>query len=138
MHVSRPWRKGSAQTEKPLILIVEDDVWMRFIAGALLEEEGFAIARAADGQAGLGMAERLHPAVILLDPRLPKASGSEFLTRLRSQTGLQGTPVIVLRNPVDVAELIEQVHEASGREHAGRALRPDRWLSPRPGGGVPG
>src|SRR5947209_3011511 len=138
MRAKHSWREGSREPEKPLILIVEDDVWIRHIAGALLEDEGFATARAADGQAGLGMAERLHPALILLDPRLPKASGSEFLTRLRSQTGLQGTPVIVLRNPVDVAELIEQVHEASGREHAGRALRPDRWLSPRPGGGVPG
>jgi len=138
MHVIRPWRKGSVEPERPLILIVEDDVWIRFIAGALLEEEGFAIARAADGQAGLEMAERLHPAVILLDLGLPRVSGREFLRRLRSHTGLDRTPVIVvsgqteplsdsivtladhvLRKPVDVTELIDLAHQASRRERVG-------------------
>ena len=140
MRAKHSWREGSREPEKPLILIVEDDVWIRHIAGALLEDEGFATARAADGQAGLGMAERLHPALILLDLGLPRVSGSEFLTRIRSVAGLQRTPVIVvsgqtealsdkvamladgvMRKPVDMAELIEKVRQALGREPVGLA-----------------
>jgi CheY-like chemotaxis protein len=125
------WREGSHQPEKPLILIVEDDVWIRGIAGALLEDEGFAIASAADGQAGLAMAQRLKPALILLDLGLPRISGGEFLTRMRTRPDLQGIPVVVvsgqadplpdvvvaqadsvLRKPVDMTELIDHVQHA--------------------------
>jgi CheY-like chemotaxis protein len=103
------WREGSRQPDKPLILIIEDDVWIRGIAGALLEDEGFAIASAADGQ------------------------GGEFLTRMRTRPDLQGIPVVVvsgqaepvpdsvaaqadsvLRKPVDMTELIEHVQHALG------------------------
>jgi CheY-like chemotaxis protein len=138
MRAMHSWREGSREPEKPLILIVEDDIWIRSIAGALLEDEGFATATAADGQAGLSMAERLHPAVILLDLGLPRVSGSEFLRRIRSRAGLQRTPVIVvsgqtetlsdklatladgvLRKPVDMAELIEHVCQALGRKRVG-------------------
>ena len=125
------WREGSRQPDKPLILIIEDDAWIRGIAGALLEDEGFAIASAADGQAGLAMAQRLKPAVILLDLGLPRISGGEFLTRMRTRPDLRRIPVVVvsgqadplpdgvtaqadsvLRKPVDVTELIDHVQYA--------------------------
>jgi two-component system, OmpR family, phosphate regulon response regulator PhoB len=124
-------RDGVIEPAKPLILIIEDDVWTRSIAGELLEAEGFTVARAADGQAGLGLAQRLNPAVILLDLGLPRMSGREFLMRFRSRPAVQRTPVIalsgqaepasdsvvsladrVLRKPVDVTQLIELVQQA--------------------------
>jgi DNA-binding response OmpR family regulator len=117
---------------RALVLIVEDDPWIRDISTELLEDEGFAIASAADGQAGLEMAERLRPTVILLDLGLPRMSGGEFLTRLRESASLRETPVIivtaqtealadsvtsladgVLRKPVDLTELLERVQNAA-------------------------
>src|SRR6187200_2826393 len=81
---------------KPLVLIVEDDPWIRGIAAELLQDEGFSIVGATDGAAGMQLVERLHPAVILLDIALPRVSGSEFLERLRGHSSLWQTPVIVI------------------------------------------
>jgi len=81
---------------QPLVLIVEDDPWIRDISGELLEDEGFAIASAPDGRAGLAIAERLRPTVILLDLGLPLLSGSEFLAHLRQSHSLATTPVILV------------------------------------------
>jgi CheY-like chemotaxis protein len=117
---------------KPLVLIVEDDPWIRGISSELLEDEGFAIASAADGQTGLTMAERLRPAAILLDLGLPRMAGAQFLKHLRARASLRGTPVIVvsglplafsqdastladgfLRKPFDLTQLLHEVHAAT-------------------------
>ena len=128
----RKERGVSTRSGEPLVLIVEDDPWIRGISSVLLEDEGFAIASAPDGEAGLNMAERLRPAAILLDLGLPRMSGAEFLRRLRSRDSLRRTPVIVvsgqsgpvsqgvtaladafLRKPVDLAELMHHVGAAT-------------------------
>lgn len=116
--------------KKPLVLIVEDDPWIRRISGELLEDEGVLIASADDGETGLALAQRLQPTVILLDLGLPRMSGSEFLTRLRGNPGLRETPVLVvsaqavsegvaaladgiLRKPFDLIELMERIDQAA-------------------------
>jgi two-component system phosphate regulon response regulator PhoB len=117
---------------KPLVLIVEDDPWIRSISSELLEDEGFAVASAGDGQDGLNTAERLRPAAILLDLGLPNMAGREFLSRLRARASLCRTPVIIvsgqpaafsqdeialadgfLRKPFDLTELMQQVQAAT-------------------------
>ncbi len=117
---------------QPLVLIVEDDPWIRGIASELLEDEGFAVASAADGQLGLEMAKRLRPAVMLLDIGLPRMSGGEFLKRVRGHPSLRETPVIVvsgqsealsegvtrlatgvLWKPFDLTELMDRVQESA-------------------------
>ena len=117
---------------KPLVLIVEDDPWLQGIAAELLEDEDFSIVSATDGDAGLELVERFHPAVILLDIALPRMSGSEFLERLRERSSQWHTPTIVitglaellpdkvsaqadcvLRKPFDVAKLIDEVQMAA-------------------------
>jgi CheY-like chemotaxis protein len=120
----------------PLVLIVEDDPWIRNIAGELLEDEGFKMVSTADGRAGLAIAERLRPTVILLDLGLPVVSGREFLARLRRSESLAKTPVIlitgqaedlteavmamadeVLKKPFDLTQLIEKVRNAAEERH---------------------
>jgi CheY-like chemotaxis protein len=117
---------------KPLVLIIDDDPWMRSISSELLVDEGFAVVSAGDGQDGLNAAERLRPAAILLDLCLPNMSGSEFLSRLRARASLRRTPVIIVsgqpaafsqnaialadgfvRKPFDLTELIQQVQAAT-------------------------
>ena len=72
----------SEVSSAPLVLIVEDDQWIQNITRELLEDEGFDVASATDGDAGLRLAERLLPSVVLLDiglPRIgPRNSSSDF------------------------------------------------------------
>jgi DNA-binding response OmpR family regulator len=124
----------------PLVLIVEDDPWSRSISSELLADERFAIASAGDGETGLSLAERLHPAAIVLDLGLPRMTGSEFLRRLRGRASLVTTPVIVvsgqpaelsqeataladgfLQKPVDLSQLMHQL-KAVVATHDGDAI----------------
>ena len=80
------------------ILIVEDDEYLRSLTAKRLEKEGFAISAAADGDAGIGMAEKETPDIILLDLLLPGTSGYEVLEKLRANDGTKKTPIIVFSN----------------------------------------
>jgi DNA-binding response OmpR family regulator len=85
----------------PVVLLVDDDAAIRRTVGAGLELEGFAVVPASGGRAALEAAQRVRPAVVLLDLSMPDLDGLEVLRRLR-EAGDQ-VPVCVLsaRNEVD-------------------------------------
>jgi len=67
-----------------LILLVDDEPSIIKLARMYLEREGFHIQSAKDGEAALGMIEREHPALVVLDVMLPKLDGFEVCRRLRA------------------------------------------------------
>lgn len=87
-----------AQTTKPKILIVEDDTFLAGIYANKFEKEGFAVSLATDGEAGLKMAQKEIPEVILLDILLPKLDGFEVLEKLKTTEVTRSIPVILLTN----------------------------------------
>jgi DNA-binding response OmpR family regulator len=76
------------------ILIIEDEEDMVLGLRKNLEWEGFDVAAASDGEAGLTCALNDSHDLILLDIMLPKLSGLDVCRRLR--TGGVNTPVIML------------------------------------------
>jgi DNA-binding response OmpR family regulator len=75
------------------ILIVEDDPNTAALVALYLEREGFHPLTAGDGEAGVALAGRHHPDLIILDLMLPKMDGWEVCRRLRQKTEV---PVIML------------------------------------------
>jgi CheY-like chemotaxis protein len=51
----------------------------------MLEREGFSVAEAADGRAGLERVAEQLPSLILLDLLMPQMNGFEFLAELQSR-----------------------------------------------------
>lgn len=86
--------------EPTKVLIVEDDKFLSELISTKLDKEGFAIALAGDGEAGLKKAEEFRPAIILLDIMLPGMDGFEVLDKLKAHPDetLKKTPVIILSN----------------------------------------
>lgn len=84
--------------EKPTILLVEDDRFLRKAAEATLRQHGFTVVAAADGVEALAQATAARPALILLDLIMPKLQGFEVLRRLKAAPDTAGIPVIVLSN----------------------------------------
>ena len=77
-----------------LILVVEDEKKVASFIKKGLEEEGYAVDVAVDGDEGLGMAlERVHD-LLILDIRLPKMDGLQVLQALRRDN--LTTPVLLL------------------------------------------
>jgi len=76
------------------VLVVEDEKKVASFIKKGLEEEGYAVDVAADGESGLQMAlDRVHD-LILLDIHLPKQNGLSILQELRRQK--LATPVLLL------------------------------------------
>jgi CheY-like chemotaxis protein len=77
------------------VLIVEDD---RSIADAmrmLLEEEGYQVRVAPDGDAALAECEKSTPSVILLDYNVPVMDGGALVEELRWRPHLSRVPIVM-------------------------------------------
>ncbi|MDQ3953012.1 MAG: response regulator [Actinomycetota bacterium] len=81
---------------RPLVLVAEDDFNVRLTLEIVLEDEGFDILLAADGEEALRMARSSSPDVILLDQIMPKLDGKQVLHALRQDSGTRDIPVLVL------------------------------------------
>lgn len=79
---------------KARILVVEDEPSLRMGMVDGLESEGFDVAEAADGEAGLQAAMDQPFDAMVLDLMLPKLDGFEVLRRLRERRN--GLPVLIL------------------------------------------
>src|SRR5262249_7690188 len=69
------------------ILVVDDDHEILESMRTVLENKGFRILAARDGNAGLMIAERENPDLIVLDMMMPKKSGFLVLEKLKSRPG---------------------------------------------------
>ena len=94
-------------SEKPTILLVEDDPFLSSILQLKLEKENFKTIRAADGEEALNLLteQGLKPDAMLLDLILPKKNGFEVLETIRQDPTLEKLPVIIISNlgqPTDI------------------------------------
>jgi two-component system KDP operon response regulator KdpE len=78
---------------KPIALIVDDEVQIRRLLRVALEAENYQVREAENGRQGLVEIANYKPAIVLLDLGLPDMDGLELLKRLREWSE---TPVIVL------------------------------------------
>ena len=78
------------------ILYVEDDVNSAVLVQKLLESEGFRVLVAGDGVAGLELARREPPDLVLMDIGLPRMEGADAALRIKSVPGLEAVPVVAL------------------------------------------
>ena len=76
------------------ILLVEDDKTIRIATEFALTQAGYEVSVAADGAAGLEIAQEIKPDLILLDLMLPKVSGFEVAHHLRQEGN--DVPIIML------------------------------------------
>lgn len=87
------------------ILIIEDDDFLRSLAVAKLEKEGFTVRMAANGQEGLDQLHQGTPDLLILDLMLPMVSGFDILKTVRSEPTTSQLKVIVFSNMGDEADI---------------------------------
>lgn len=79
----------------PHVLLVDDDVEIAESMRFALEQSGFRVSMARNGNQGLAMFEALSPDLLILDMMMPKRSGFLVLEELRRQ-GVEGLRVIMV------------------------------------------
>jgi len=80
------------------ILIIEDDKFLRELIAQKLIKEGYKISEAVDGEEGIKKVKEEKPDLVLLDLILPGIDGFEVLSKMKEDTALAQTPVIILSN----------------------------------------
>jgi DNA-binding NarL/FixJ family response regulator len=100
--------------ERIRILLVEDHALFRRGLSRLLTEHGFdVVGEAANGEAGVALAEHLRPDVVLTDLHMPVMGGVEVAKRVSE--GASGAKVMVLTISMDDADVIAAIRAgASG------------------------
>jgi CheY-like chemotaxis protein/ribonuclease BN (tRNA processing enzyme) len=83
-------------SESPRVLVIEDEENLRSLLQDILEDEGFVVETAEDGQAGVDAAQRQTPDLIITDLLTPRMHGYEVIRRLRSSPQTKRTPIIVV------------------------------------------
>jgi CheY-like chemotaxis protein len=78
------------------ILVCDNEAPLRALIRATLDQEGYTIVEARDGDESLELARRAAPDLVLLDVTMPRRSGLEVLRELRGDPKLAQTPVIML------------------------------------------
>ncbi len=105
------------------VLVAEDDASVRLTIQFVLEDEGFEVLLAEDGEQALELARGHHPDVVLLDQIMPKLDGKQVLTALRAEEWGRELPVFVLTGMARGAP-----EEWPGAEFVGKPFSPDELV----------
>jgi CheY-like chemotaxis protein len=79
-----------------LILVVEDSPVQALAVTKCLEEEGLSVMCAPNGRAGVSLAQRYQPDVIVLDIAMPEMNGLEACRLLKQHAKTAGIPIVLL------------------------------------------
>ena len=77
-------------------LVVDDSMLIRHTVCRFLEERGFAVESATNGQEALEALKRVRPDIIITDIQMPKMNGSELITAVKKQPALAGIPIVIV------------------------------------------
>jgi two-component system cell cycle response regulator DivK len=97
------------------ILVVEDQEDLRGILRDLLTGSGYDVAEAADGQAGVAMAQSERPDLILMDIQMPVVDGYEATRQIKTDLRLKATPIIAVSSFAMKGD--EEKARAAGCDH---------------------
>lgn len=92
------------------ILIVEDSPTQAQMAKMILENEGYDVYTAENGEVGLKMAIEKQPDLIIADIIMPIMDGYEMIKRLRHNTTTSSIPILILTTkdkPMDIMKGLE-------------------------------
>jgi PAS domain S-box-containing protein len=92
----QPVEKTSAPPSTPKVLIIDDDPYAIDLLQRYLTQEGYQVVSAQSGSAGLELARRHHPTLIILDVLMPEIDGWSVLTTLKADEEVADIPVVMI------------------------------------------
>jgi len=103
--------------DRPLVLLVDDDLVPRLVARASLESAGFDVEEAANGREAAAAFKRLRPALVLMDAVMPEMDGFAACVAIRALPGGDRTPILMMTGLDDV-ESIRRAFEVGATDFA--------------------
>ena len=113
-----------ARKPRPVVLVAEDDEDILGLVCFDLEDEGYEVLTARNGEEAIALALERHPDLVLLDVAMPGLDGYEVTRRLRADEATRGTPVVLLTARAQVRDVI-MGFEAGANDYVTKPFRPD-------------
>src|SRR5207248_3340343 len=85
------------------ILIIDDEDWLREMVQMALAQRGYGVLQAANGSAGVQLAQKELPDLILCDVNMDQMDGYGTLSALRNQPSTASIPFILMTGLADNA-----------------------------------
>ncbi len=95
-------------TEKPKVLLIDDEQSMIETLSVLLKKEGFDVLSALSGTEGIERFAEAKPDLVLTDVRMPKVSGVDVLEAIREKDPT--TPVVLMTAQASLQSAIQAVN----------------------------
>jgi DNA-binding response OmpR family regulator len=107
-----------------LILVIDDDLAVRLTAQMLLEDEGYKVICAVDGEEGLRMFERASPQLVITDIIMPNKEGIETIMEIRSRCSK--TPIIAISGGgrIGNADFLQMAQRIGANEILAKPFQP--------------
>lgn len=105
------------------VLVIDDETTVRKAVQFHLKKHGHDPFEAADGESGLAIVRREHPAVVLVDISMPGIDGIEVLKRIREEKIL--TEVIMITGNEE-ADMVVQALRKGAFDYFGKPVNPDK------------
>jgi CheY-like chemotaxis protein len=93
---ARTPRAQRGSSERPAVLVVDDEPANLKLARIVLEDDGFEVHTAKDVISALEVLKTVDPALIVMDVQLPGMSGWELTRRLKNNVATRHIPVIAV------------------------------------------
>ncbi|MDX2254729.1 MAG: PleD family two-component system response regulator [Pseudanabaenaceae cyanobacterium bins.39] len=107
--------------KQPLVLVVDDDMFMRKILVRYLERESYLVVEASDGMEALDSYTKHQPDLILLDAMMPILDGFECCARLQKLPNGDHTPVLII-TALDDRESVDRAYEVGASDYVTKPL----------------
>ncbi len=120
MPIASAPRHPHAERDRPLVLVVEDDPYLRKFYVEYLSISGFEAIEAVNGAEAIECTSSRLPDVVLMDLGLPIVDGWEATRRLKQDARTASIPVVALT-----------AHDGSGALQRARSVGCD-WFVPKP------
>ena len=115
---------NETQSEQiPLILIVDDDRTMRSLLNLAMEEEGYEVAEAENGEQCLSEYTHFQPDLILLDAVMPDIDGFTCCQKIRSLPGGDRLPILMI-TVLDDRDSVDRAFQAGATDYI---TKPIHW-----------
>lgn len=92
---------------KTSVLLAEDDADLRDLYSFILNQAGFEVRQAENGQAALNELQRHRPDILITDVMMPGMTGLELIERVKKEEELRNLPVVLISAHKDFIDLAQ-------------------------------
>ena len=104
------------------VLVIDDEAGLRHTLSLILRDEGYTVATAEDGEAGLRLASAEAPDIVLCDVRMPRMGGLEFLEAYQASGG---TALVVMMSAYGTLDAAVQAMRQGAYDYISKPFNAD-------------